>query len=300
MESPDREQKRERFKKTKEKVRQFILAGLMLETAGLTYGDRPNYDLRHKEQEIHKIFGPFVNVDELKKDRPPAEKLDGVEPLRGIDADISHEEVLNFLNTFPRNWVEGEITSITNEEETPQHGDYDDDSYNHYKEKEDRFTLALAIPDSKGSIGISFRKPAEGLGLRFRFYSVLAHELGHGNDWQTDNVLTYQERTDLLLKIYERTHSPNRLQSAYVERVRQAYDNPRQRSFRLAQEYWAEIEAQYFEDPTKLHIDDFMLVDTSVRKNDPSYNWHAGFLEREKIIARIYENNSKKPPWSLK
>lgn len=104
---------------------------------------------------------------------------------------------------------------------------------------------------------------------------TIEHELGHANDWETDMDLNIMDRQELLLKIHERLTSPkswHRDNDHYHETFA---DGSKEGLYKSAREYWAEICAEYFSDPElflKDHPEDFKIVDTQAKKNDPSFD----------------------------
>lgn len=104
---------------------------------------------------------------------------------------------------------------------------------------------------------------------------TIEHELGHANDWETDMDLNIIDRQKLLIKIHERltsTDSWHRDNDHYHETFA---DGSKGGLYKSAREYWAEICAEYFSNPEsflKDHPQDFKLVDTYAKKNDPSFD----------------------------
>lgn len=104
---------------------------------------------------------------------------------------------------------------------------------------------------------------------------TIEHELGHANDWETDMDLNIIDRQELLIQIHKRliaTNSWHRDNDHYHENFA---DGSKEGLYKSAREYWAEICAEYFSDPTSFinnHPDDFKLVDEYVKKNDHSFD----------------------------
>lgn len=79
---------------------------------------------------------------------------------------------------------------------------------------------------------------------------VIGHELGHANDWSTNQHLSTDERYDLLLKILERVEADDRFKSDYVENIK--LEDWQAQLYSRAREYWGEIVGQYFTLPNDL------------------------------------------------
>lgn len=78
-------------------------------------------------------------------------------------------------------------------------------------------------------------------------FRTLHHEIAHSNDWQSSQVLSSQERINLLYEITQRYNQPDRFKSEYVEIIQ--HDDKFFEAYKKTSEYWAEIVANYFMDP---------------------------------------------------
>ncbi len=114
---------------------------------------------------------------------------------------------------------------------------------------------------------------------------LIAHELAHLNDWDTNKLLTLEERLELLNKILERLNSEDRYQSSYVESI--TNDNKQYEKYSKAQEYYAEIMEVYFSvnGPISLPEADRAIAREVIYKLNPQYNENAMLSARLKIIT---------------
>lgn len=201
-------------------------------------------------------------------------------PIKVEGGNLESEDVSEYLGTIPLNWVNGEISSIKQIEK----GDPPEERGGSIwtvlgKFKDDK------LGSKKGHIILTEALKEKNVP---EVLNIINHELGHANDWGSDNDTFYEEKLDLLLGILARIDSPDRYMSSYVESYKDGDDKTIHfRKFRMAQEYWAEISGQYFSDPTQLSIIDLEIVDSWIRKGDPGYNWKLAFEAREKIVMQI-------------
>ena len=175
--------------------------------------------------------------------------------------------------TYPRNWFKGEVSAIGFSKKTQELG-------THY-----------GIPDGKAWANfnrntkkITFYEPAQ---QHFIFENVsecLAHELGHANDWESDDDVSLEDKAALLLEVTERLEREDRYESSYVESIEN--DNPQLKKYLKATEYWGEICAAYFRSPESMNYKDFKLVNDWVRKNDPKFDITKANDQRISMINR--------------
>jgi len=123
--------------------------------------------------------------------------------------------------------------------------------------------------------------------MEYIIENILSHEMAHANDWVSDMELSNEERLDLLLAVGSRLDAVPRYGSNYVEAIENK--NKKTERYFKAQEYWAEISAQYFRDPDELDAKDYLLVDGVVRKTDPNFNCRKSSRERKELIKKYVE-----------
>lgn len=102
--------------------------------------------------------------------------------------------------------------------------------------------------------------------------TTIYHEIAHANDWGSDTDLNILERQSQLLEVHQRLIAPDAFKSSYYSSY---LDGSKSGLFKAATEYWAEICAEYFMHPEiflKDHPNDFKLVDSFVKKKDPTFN----------------------------
>ena len=183
-----------------------------------------------------------------------------------------------FNETFPKSWVEGEVSAI-------KYNSLDKPISYASLESNNAKTWADFNRNNKE---ITFYKPAETSSTYENINKCLTHELGHANDWCSDNETSLKDRMELLLAITDRLNSPDRYESSYVENIgiseksmlekyvafshNEKYSPEQEQRYNKATEYWAEICSVYFSSPTMLNYEDFKLVDDWVKKNDPNFN----------------------------
>ncbi len=114
---------------------------------------------------------------------------------------------------------------------------------------------------------------------------LIAHELAHLNDWDTNKLLTLEERLELFNKILERLNSEDRYQSSYVESI--TNDNKQYEKYSKAQEYYAEIMEAYFSvnGPMSLPEADRAIAGGVIKKLNPQYDENAMLSVRLGIIT---------------
>lgn len=195
---------------------------------------------------------------------------------------IEGEDIQQILQeTFPIGWVNNEVGAIRQSDET-QHTHYQHLGGIKYKALASCYRQGVGKDKEKTEIVYHGDAKTEFTGNLIDSFS---HEIAHANDWVSDNEMSTLERVNLLLKIYKRLKSPDRYLSYYVESI-QGKDLKEQ-NYNRAVEYWAEISEQYFKDASRLHIDDFRLVDGHIRKTDPNFNWKTAMEKRNQIKSRI-------------
>ncbi|MFC1662703.1 hypothetical protein ACFL04_00875 [Patescibacteria group bacterium] len=266
------------------------------------YGDHANYGYR---SEMDNRASDIIvseqnrNVEYYSRSARAARSADQAEPREGQEpvlSDISvswtdeegelHEAVVDqgrfrevITETYPQNWVSTEVDTIAQYDETeplpekygPKAGDEAAATYYH---GDDYNTIIMHAPTKEYA-------PDHVLN------DLLPHELGHANDWESDNDMSIEGRADMLLAIYERLQSDDRYQSAYVEAIEN--EDEKLEMYLKATEYWAEICAMYFSQPGELDQKDFELVDNWVREADPDFDIYEANDKRWDHLDKIYE-----------
>ena len=209
-----------------------------------------------------------------------------IEPLRSKDGMLDKESVERIMRAYPIGWINNEIESV-------QQGEKEEEvEYEGVK----RRALASCYRSERasGKNRIVFHKAAERMSASYIINST-GHELAHANDWHSDNDLTAKERLALALKIAERIKAPDRFKSSYVESIDYKNDTKKTNYFR-AVEYWAEICAQYFDDPTRLNIKDVIIIEEHIRKTDPGFNVKKANQVRQAVLAVILQKAAENNP----
>ena len=200
--------------------------------------------------------------------------------IKTRDGKIAKKMMRDYLQTLPPKWILPNVKSIVQSKDQHQI---------HYGGLKNEYALASASIKSDGA-EIKYYRESEKQPLDYVINSVV-HEIAHANSWNNDHV-SHEECLNLLLKIAKRINAENRYRSSYVESIKE--EDPLETNYNRAVEYWAEISAQYFSDPTKLSFSDFSVVDDYIRKIDPKYNWKKSFDSRLNLIQRIRQDNPLK------
>ena len=179
----------------------------------------------------------FIERSEKEKFSP---ELYGFEKL-GLDNEKLKELWSEGSGTYPKSWVEGEISEISYQDkkvELPEHygeklkGNKAQGSYSQ------RVIRFYGLP---GGINASDLSRDE---IKMFLDFTFAHEIGHANDWDEDKDMEITERQSLLLKVLERVQSEKPFKSeidllfnepSYNEKIR---NNDKQEALKLRKEIW--------------------------------------------------------------
>lgn len=305
-----RDEKAEREKgvlerlRTSRAIRPIILAlGLGIGASGGMHAYQQSQERARIEQEgarieekverAERLFGEYGKIDAAVTEKEHATET---EPLITETSDIllyghtklikvDAKEFKEFLSTtYPKGWVDNEVSSITQSDERKPLGE----KYGGAKHA----TVAAAYIREGERGKIKFYDVTLTNSPSHLLRDVLPHELGHGNDWLSDQEMTYEERLDLQLAVAERLSADDRFQSSYVESIQN--DNPQAERCLKALEYWAEICGQYFNDPSKLHYNDYELVNNCVKAGDPDYDENAANEVRNNFLESL-DNQDRHP-----
>ncbi len=178
------------------------------------------------------------------------------------------------LSTYPKNWIDGEISDIYQRKKRVP-----------YDKKTD--IAANCNTDSTGYSVITFH----GVSLYMYPFEIISehfsHESAHANDWYTDNGLTLEQRLDFFLKIANRLQSDDRYNSEYLETVRQDYASDHDLQWKkMTAEYWAEICEEYLNGQLqKLQRPDIEIIEWVISLNDPNYDLLGSCEERLRCLG---------------
>ncbi len=197
-------------------------------------------------------------IQEMSEIKPDETELARDVTVASSHPDISANELRGYMQGFPSSWVKGKISKITIHQEDLGP-----------KVSIIRSGNAIGLFETK-SDKIDIFGAAVGKKNLTRFDKTLAHEMAHGNDWIRNSSLSFNERIDLLAKIASRTLSDDRYISTYVE-VIGVKDQETTQSARC-EEYFAELAAAYFNNPTELHYKDFLIIHNLVLKHNPRFD----------------------------
>ena len=216
-----------------------------------------------------------ARAEKGKPQEVPRVKVSGFEHVSPDTAKLMNI-VLDERNGFyPKGWIDGKISTVsylTNE--PPQIGA--------------RYGSGMSTNLSAGNFNYNGRHinlftnqfNVKGETVSFSVLDgVNAHEIGHANDWCSNSSLSYKERLQLLSDVINRLSSPDRYESAYVERITR--DDVQSTLEVKATEYYAEICEQTLRFSSKFkrtHPQDFELVQNAIRKSDAHFNPDAAWL----------------------
>lgn len=115
------------------------------------------------------------------------------------------------------------------------------------------------------------------------------HELGHANDFLSDNSLSSMQRINLLRDLGRRLISPDRYYSAYLENI-SIPGSREENNFVKAGEYFSELTVAYFLQPKSLATEDFLIVDGVVKASDPNYDPFASSIKMRNLFQEIQKH----------
>jgi len=177
---------------------------------------------------------------------------------------------------LPKGWVTGEVAHVKQVEVSPE-------EYELLK-KIGLHGWRLQATMILGTHEIVFAQNSNSTNVMQNLETFL-HELGHANDFLSDNSLNSVQRINLLRDLGMRLSAPDRLRSSYVENI-SISNNAEENAFTKATEYFAELSVIYFTQPELLAAADFRIVDAVVKMSDPSYD---PFVSSKKIRALFQE-----------
>ncbi len=213
------------------------------------------------------------------------EIIEWATPVFGAEnLDTLHTETFTKIinETYPKNWFKGEVNSIYFTEES-----YSSTNYGDTFQSSGYFEI-----ESQDIVFLEFERIYKK--NFYSFFITLSHEAGHANDWRNNNSLNPKERLNLLMNIGERLTEDDRLISDYVEETIQN-ENPQDKLYNKATEYWAEICGEYFTNgPDNLSEKDVNLIENVIKIKDPDFNIAKSINDRAFIIKHnIFKESSK-------
>lgn len=245
----------------------------------------PSADYQTQVEYLENVFG-YVKAHQIERWTPRLEGADTPEPkFENFDPrHLTEQELRNLLiTTYPRNWIKTEIDRVV----------FSADSVGLPDQYGLNQPMVGTVEERAGSAKVTiYHRTAGDLE---RVAQIYAHESGHVN-WTGDASVKYEERVELLYAVAKRfLTGRDCYPSAYVQEINNP--DPQKADFLRIQEYWAEVCEAYFTDPDDLrrHPEDFALVDTWVKKQDPDYEPYAAAAERAEIIFQ-YRLRFLRPP----
>jgi len=209
--------------------------------------------------------------------------VEGFEEI-GLDSAKLREAM---MSVFPKGWAtEAVLVNYIDEERVLDSG-YGDKLHGDLK-------AADASTDESGVSAIDFYKYDKGRtksAIADKILSMLSHESGHFNDWDTDDTCSAEENLQLLTQVSKRYFlSGNSYHSDYVKNINNP--DPHKNNYLRIKEYWGEICKGYFrnsEAMQKNHPEDFAVVDWYVKLHDPDFK-PKGVNERRQLLDKAFPN----------
>ncbi|MBP6912339.1 MAG: hypothetical protein KBB86_00170 [Candidatus Pacebacteria bacterium] len=187
--------------------------------------------------------------------------------------------------TYPKNWFNGDISSIV------MHNTGDPDtSYNYGS------PVVAAAQMSRNNQKMEFFDYMNEFENNPEWmFSVLSHESAHANDWGAIEGLNKNERLDFLTSLSERIYAPDRFISSYVE-DKIVNENLKDRLYNRSVEYWAEICGEYFANGKgNLSPKDVKIIDKIIKIKDTDFSIDEALSRRFEIIHKdIYKVGPEK------
>jgi|GEM_PF-2656093 len=116
---------------------------------------------------------------------------------------------------------------------------------------------------------------------------VMAHELGHMNDWLSKSGLTPQERVDFLYEVLRQYNQNSFIDSRYVEMI----DNqdPRMEKTLKVSEWWAQVSEGFLTNPDSFQVtnqSEYRLAQKWLCRFDKKFVPEVGqFMRMNKLLA---------------
>lgn len=214
-------------------------------------------------EEAARNYNRFWNAAAIAQGVKEREKKEGLSArVEGFEAaGISNETFRQKMEAkFNKTWLYRNVSAFR------------------YKDEERRqkhFGIA-ATAEGRGLEGILVKHERqvvqvykhEGMENNENMLKVIAHEIGHHNDWESSSVLSIHERLQFLKEIAEQFQKPNRFHSIYIDadipnEYRGKGIDPGVIKYRQVTEYWATLMENYATNPEMLkeHPDDYALAD---------------------------------------
>ena len=244
----------------------------------LTQENKKAMDQLSNEVDVWEVVGALdvqsvANEQEREevRDLPRNLRINGFEKF-----DISNETIKAIIDqTLPKGFRRN-ISSVT-------YRDYAAPLSERYGMNLRQSSQEAARADSRDK-SIQVIQGAKGTGKSWIANELLIHEIFHLQDWQSNSLLTADERIELLKKVVDRVISSDRYKSSYVEGIKNA--NKHSELTAKSGEYFAEIGAAYMSSKYKmLPKPDRELIDGFIKKIDPSFDRAEALKKRRKLIG---------------
>ncbi len=219
---------------------------------------------------------------------PESHELMHIEPIETHNGIISTEVLKNIITkTYPRGWFQNSVHSI-------KRGYFKDDHISHMRDPKNWKILAVNDRgEGKKTSSIVFNHEES---QKADKQSLIENALFHESCHAVENLLPVADANNLFEAIANRVEASDRFQSTYVENIET--NKKKETMFYKVQEYWAEICSQFFQDPTRLHVKDFLIVSEQITKVDPAFNWKIASQKRKDLIhekvKNLYAKNKSK------
>ncbi len=187
------------------------------------------------------------------------EQITMTEAVEGKDGTLSAERMTKILrDTYPKGWFDGVSVRVK---------PYIGEAFPKWTQaSETALPAADAIENlfQEGSTITLRPSQLKHNSLEHVVGRILSHESGHA----ATHEMPASQWEAIRAGIINRLQEPDRLESPHVALMPGTSADIETQ----AEEYWAEIVGQYFQDPTQLNIKDFRVVDVVVKQKDATFD----------------------------
>lgn len=210
--------------------------------------------MKSKEKDVSETESETPEIQDVQTENEP----------------LSSEEIKELIDNLPKGAVRGHAEKI---------GPI-------FNEEGDLLSVpnARVIDNKNSTTDVTFNSASKSKNSK-ELLGVLLHEFGHLKGVFRDQNLNPEEKADVWLKLWDRIDAKDRYDSPQVnghiitkflyKKTPTGYkvEIPQRYRSLLAGEYLADLFVQGYTDFTKLHVKDFAIIDSIIRKTHPEFNW---------------------------